>query len=39
MQSEHKEKQEKAKGKLQSAIQCTLAKNISDTTSYNFLAV
>ena len=44
MQLEYKEKQEDAKGKLQSDIQCTFCKfseqrTFLHTTSYNFFAV
>ena len=44
MQSEYKEKQEDAKGKLQSDIQCTFCllseqKIFLHTTSYHFLVV
>ena len=44
MQSEYKEKQEDAKGKLQRDIQCTFCqfseqRTFLHTTSYNFLAV
>ena len=44
MQSEYREKQEDAKGKLQSDIQCTFCqfreqRIFPHTISYNFLAV